>query len=365
MKTVLHIVGGMDRGGAESYIMNTLRNIDRSKYHFIIATFIEPADGKKYVFEDELEKLGVELVRLRDTRFSKPRDFEKQIENIVRKRGVDIVHSHIDFMSALSLAGAKNGGAQKRIAHSHNTNNANLKSPIKRFASVFLKRRLNKLATHRIGCGQAAGEFLFGNHPFTVVSNGIDIDKFKFDKTIRKKLRNQYKIKNTATVWISVGRLEEVKNHKFLIDLLHDHFNDSDTYLFILGNGTLHDKLEEQISSLGLKKKVYLLSARDDINEYYSLADFFVLPSFFEGVPTVGIEAQTNGLKCLFSDKVSTEVKMLDSSEFLPLDDINKWVDLLKKQPPIDDRLKYLHDKSVQAYNIKKTVKKLEEIYDI
>ena len=365
MKTVLHIVGGMDRGGAESYIMNTLRNIDRSKYHFIIATFIEPADGKKYVFEDELNTLDVELIRLRDTRFSKPRDFEKQIENIVRRRGVDIVHSHIDFMSALSLAGAKNGGAEKRIAHSHNTNNANLKSPIKRAVSVFLKRRLNKLATHRIGCGQAAGEFLFGNKPFTIVSNGIDIDKFKFDKTIRKKLRDKYKIKSSATVWISVGRLEEVKNHKFLIDLLHDYFADSDTHLFILGNGSLHDDLEKQIITLNLKNKIHLLSARDDINEYYSLADFFVLPSFFEGVPTVGIEAQANGLKCLFSDKVSTEVKMLDDSIFLPLNDTDKWVDLLKEQTSTDDRLKHLQDKSVQVYNIKKTVKKLEEIYDI
>ena len=365
MKTILHVVGGMDRGGAESYIMNTLRNIDHSKYHFIIATFIDPTDGKKYVYEDELKKLGVELVRLRDTRFSKPRDFERQIENLVRKRGVDIVHSHIDFMSALTLAGAKNGGAQKRIAHSHNTNNANLKSPVKRVISVFLRKRLNKLATHRIGCGQAAGEFLFGNNPFAVVSNGIDIDKYKFDKVLRKKLRTQYKIKSTASVWISVGRLEEVKNHKFLIDLLHDYFIDSDTHLFILGNGTLREELEKQISDLNLKERVHLLSARDDINEYYSLADFFLLPSFFEGVPTVGIEAQTNGLKCLFSDKVSTEVKMLDSSEFLPLDNINKWVDLLKTEQPIGERLKHLQDDSVQAYNIKKTVKKLEEIYDI
>ncbi len=365
MKTVLHIVGGMDRGGAESYIMNTLQNIDRNKYHFIIATFIEPADGKKYAYEDELERLGIELVRLRDTRFSKPRDFENQIENLVRKRGVDIVHSHIDFMSALSLMGAKRGGAEKRIAHSHNTDNANLKSPIKRTASVFLKRRLNKLATHRIGCGQAAGEFLFGNNPFTVVSNGINIEKFKFDKKIRKKLRDKYKLDDSTSVWISVGRLEPVKNHKYLVDMLHDYFINSDTHLFILGNGTLCDELERQISDLNLKKQVHLLSARDDINEYYSLSDFFLLPSFFEGVPTVGIEAQVNGLKCLFSDKVSTEVKMLNSSEFLSLDDSNGWVKLLKKRTNINERLKYLQDKSVQAYNIKKTVKKLEEIYDI
>ena len=136
MKNVLHIVGGLDRGGAEAYIMNTLRNIDRKKYHFIIAAFMNPSDGNKYAYQDELDKLGIEIVRLRDTRFSNPRDFEKQIELLVRKRGIDIVHSHIDFMSALTLAGAKRGGAEKLIAHCHSTNNAKMKSPIKKFISV-------------------------------------------------------------------------------------------------------------------------------------------------------------------------------------------------------------------------------------
>ena len=98
MKNVLHIVGGLDRGGAEAYIMNTLRNIDRKKYRFIIATFMAPSNGDRYAYQDELETLGVEIVRLRDTRFSNPRDFEKQIEILVRKRGINIVQSHIDFM---------------------------------------------------------------------------------------------------------------------------------------------------------------------------------------------------------------------------------------------------------------------------
>ena len=137
MKNVLHIVGGLDRGGAEAYIMNTLRNIDRKKYRFIIATFMAPSNGDKYAYQDELETLGVEIVRLRDTRFSNPRDFEKQIEILVRKRGINIVHSHIDFMSALTLAGAKRGGAEKLIAHSHSTNNTKMKSPIKKFISIF------------------------------------------------------------------------------------------------------------------------------------------------------------------------------------------------------------------------------------
>ncbi len=364
MKNILHIVGGLDRGGAESYIMNSLRNINHEKYHFIIATFMPPIHGEKYIYEDELNKLGVEVIRLRDTRFSNPRDFEKQIELIVRKRGIDIVHSHIDFMSALSLAGAKRGGATKLIAHSHSTNNAKLKNPLKRVASNVLRRKLNKIATHRIGCGKLAGEFLFQDNPFTIISNGINLDTYKFDKEARKNLREKYGLSERDSVWLSVGRLEEVKNHKFLLDLLHDNFMNSNTYLFIIGSGSLQEELEQQIVEQKLENKVFLLPSRNDVNLYYSMADFFLLPSFFEGVPTVGIEAQANGLKCLFSENVSKEVMILKSSEFFSLHDITRWVKRLNKKPALDERTKHLQDKSVQAYNIKETVKKLEKIYD-
>lgn len=364
MKNVLHIVGGLDRGGAEAYIMNTLRNINRKKYRFIIATFMAPSNGDRYAYQDELETLGVEIVRLRDTRFSNPRDFEKQIELLVRKRGINIVHSHIDFMSALTLAGAKRGGAEKLIAHSHSTNNTKMKSPINKFISIFLKHKLNKLATQRIGCGQAAGEFLFGNNPFTVVPNGIDIERYKFSESLRNKLRGQYKIDKSASVWLTIGRLEEVKNQEFLIDLIKDHFIDSNEILFIIGNGSLHDSLQNQINNSSLSNRVYLLPARDDVNEYYSMADFFVLPSLFEGVPTVGIEAQANGLKCIFSDRVAKEVAVSENSLFLPLDQ-DIWVKELKKKPKGIKYRNNLQDESIQAYNIKMTVKKLEEIYDI
>ena len=364
MKNVLHIVGGLDRGGAEAYIMNTLRNIDRKKYHFIIAAFMDPSNGEKYAYQDELDKLGIEIVRLRDTRFSKPRDFEKQIELLVRKRGIDIVHSHIDFMSALTLAGAKRGGAKKLIAHCHSTNNAKMKSPIKKFISVFLKRRLNKLATQRIGCGQAAGEFLFGDNPFTVVPNGIDIDKYKYNQSLRKKLREQYNISKDEPVWLTIGRLEPVKNQKFLVNLLNNHFAGSNEKLFIIGDGSLHDELQKQINDSDLKNRVFLLPARGDANEYYSMADFFLLPSLFEGVPTVGIEAQVNGLKCIFSDKVAKEVTISKTSLFLPLNE-ESWAKELKKKPKTTERNKGLQSESIQSYNIKKTVKKLEEIYDI
>ena len=155
-----------------------------------------------------------------------------------------------------------------------------------------------------------------------------------------------------------------MKNQEFLIDLLKDHFIDSNEILFIIGNGSLHDNLQNQINNSSLSNRIHLLPARDDVNEYYSMADFFVLPSLFEGVPTVGIEAQANGLKCIFSDKVAKEVAVSEKSLFLPLDQ-DIWAKELKKKPKGIKYRNNLQDESIQAYNIKMTVKKLEEIYDI
>jgi glycosyltransferase involved in cell wall biosynthesis len=196
------------------------------------------------------------------------------------------------------------------------------------------------------------------------VPNGIDIERYEFSESLRDKLRGQYKISKSTSIWLTIGRLEEVKNQEFLIDLLKNHFIDSNEILFIIGNGSLHDNLQNQINNSSLSNRVYLLPARDDVNEYYSMADFFVLPSLFEGVPTVGIEAQANGLKCIFSDRVAKEVAVSENSLFLPLDQ-DIWAKELKKKPKGIKYRNNLQDESIQAYNIKMTVKKLEEIYDI
>ena len=365
MKKSLYILGGLDRGGAESYLMNSLRNMDRSKYSFIIATFMSPTDGKKYAYEDEVRKMGIKLIRLRDTRTSKPWDFVKQIETIVREENVDIVHSHIDFNSALTLSGGRRGGAKKLIAHSHNTNNVNLKSFKGRLAAKLMRRRLNRLADVRIACGEEAGKFLFGRNRYTVISSGINLDTFKFNEQYRKELREKYKISKDTRVWLTVGRLEEVKNHDFLLSLLTNYRDQCpNTQLFIIGDGSLADQYKERIKQLKLAKQVHLLPSRADINKYYSMADVFMLPSFFEGVPTVGIEAQANGLKCLFSTNVPIQTKLLNTSEFLLLDHPQDWVKAAQEITPISARKNATKVAAVQEFNVKKLVKKLEEIYD-
>ncbi|MBP5634104.1 glycosyltransferase [Candidatus Saccharibacteria bacterium] len=360
-KKILHILGGLDHGGAEAYLVNSLRNIDHSKYEFGVVTFMPPREGDKYAYEDELKAMGVKLYRVTDTRFKNPRKFEADIAKIVKDGNYGIVHSHIDFMSALSLTGAKKGGAKVRIAHSHNTNNTKINSKKMRLISAVLRKKLNRVATVRVACGEAAGEFLFGKgKPFTVIHNGIDLNRFRFNANTRHKMREKCGFDDDAIILLNIGRLEAQKNQEHLIDIFGDYSRKhKNAYLMILGDGSLRKTLEDKIAGERLGEKVLLMPPQSDTERYYAMADIFMLPSLFEGVPTVGIEAQASGLKCLFSDKVPAETKLIDSTEFIPLD--GDWLGAMK---PAEDRGAAVKDSRVKAYDIKETVKKLEEVYD-
>ena len=365
MKKILYVIGGLDRGGAESYLMNYLRKINHKKYQFVIATFMKPTSGDKYAYEDELVKMGVKIVRLRDTRFKKPWDFTKQIEDLVRSEKIDIIHSQIDFMSALTLPGAKRGGATKLISHSHNTYNSEFDSPIKNMASKILRKRLLKYAKVRLACGEDAGKYLYGSHAkFTVIPNGIDVAKFKFDASVRKTIRTKYKIPENAVVLLNVGRLEKQKNQSFLLDIFKQYLSvNSNSYLFIIGEGSLHDSLLQKINDYKLGEKVFLLIPLPNVRDYYLAADYFLLPSLYEGVPFVGIEAQASGLKCLFSDGTPEEAKILPTTEFIPLD-AQKWINSITKPNSAKQRLDFNNIEAMEKYNINNSVKILEEIYD-
>jgi len=365
MKKILYVIGKMDRGGAESFLMNVLRNINHKKYQFVIATFEPPKDGEKYVFADELEKMGVKIVRLRDTRTRKPWDFTKQIEDLVREEKIDIIHSQIDFMSALTLPGAKRGGAKKLISHSHNTYNSIFESPIKNVVSKILRKRLLRYANVRLACGYEAGEYLYGPRAkFDVIPNGIDTAKFKYDKVARNKVRKQFGIPKDATVLLNVGRLEKQKNQSFLLDIFEKYATKNpNSFLFIIGNGSLKDSLRKKIQNSAFVKNIYLLDARSDIRDFYMAADYFVLPSLYEGVPFVGIEAQTSGLKCIFSTGTPSESKIIDTTVFAPLD-LEKWISELKSPNMDESRAQLANDERVKEFDIKESVKKLEGVYD-
>ncbi len=358
---ILHVLGGLDHGGAESFLMNALRFIDHSKYEFGIATFMQPKNGEKFDFEDELKKMGVKLYHVADNRFKNPLKFENDIAKIVKDNGYKTVHSHIDFMSALVLTGAKKGGATKRIAHSHSTNNMKINSKPMQVVSGVLRRKLNRVATDRVACGEDAGKFLFGaKQRFVVVHNGIDLERFRFNANTRHKMREQCGFNEDDMILLNVGRYEKVKNHEKLIDIFGDYSRKhKNAHLLIIGDGSLKEALEEKIASERLEKSVTLLPSQDKVERYFMMADVFVMPSLFEGIPNVGIEAQACGMKCLFSDKVPKEVKILDSTEFIPLN--GDWLKAIKRA---ENRNMATKQPGMKAFNIKETVKILESVYD-
>lgn len=361
MKKILHVVGGMDRGGAESYIMNTLRNLDRKKFHCDILTFLKPREGDKYVYEDELKELGVKIIRIPDNRFRHPKKFIEDVQKVLTDGKYDAIHSHIDFMSALTLTAARKAGVKQRIAHSHNTNNEKFNSKKMRAAAMVLRGKINREATDRLACGVDAGKFLYGaKKDYTVIHNGIDLQQFRYNGNVRHTMRAQYDISDDAMVFLNVGRFEKQKNQGQVINIFADYVRKhKDAKLFIIGEGSLEQDIRDKIASERLGKSVILLPAQDNLVRFYSMADIFLLPSLFEGVPTVGIEAQANGLKCLFSDKVPAETKLLDSSEFLPLED--NWTSHIV---PADKRGDAIKVPAVMEYDIQNTVKALEKVYD-
>ena len=367
MKRILHVLGGLDRGGAESFVMNTARTIDKSKYKLTIATFLPPQNGKEYAYQEELNELGIKVIKIPDTRFSHPAKFANAVRRIIRSENIDVLHSHIDLMSALTLWGAFLGGVKHRIAHSHNTNNQRLNSGANVVVASFLRFVIKILATEKISCGCEAGDFLFGKHAkVTVIPNGIDVQKFMFSKKARAALRKQYKISPEATVLLNVGRLEAQKNQLYLLDIFDLYLKKHpQAYLFIVGDGSLKADLEKRCEELKLAKRVFLVPALGNINEYYSLADFFVLPSLFEGVPIVGIEAQASGLKCVLSDRTPAETALVPGTKFVGInpEDLNTWVETISEPLPTSARVKQNTDAKIMSYDITKTVKKLEKIY--
>ena len=322
MKRILHIIGGMDRAGAETFLRNILLALPKEKYEFGILTFLEPQNGKKYDYQDELEKAGVTFYHIADTRFSHPLRFKNQIANVVRSNHYKIVHSHNDFMSALLLSGAKKGGAKTLISHAHSTSNSRINSLSKKLLSDILKQRLRKLSNIKLACGKSAGEYLYGKgSDFSVIPNGIDLKKFEFNETKRNDLRERYNLSDDTLVLLTIGRLEPVKNQAFLIDTFEQLApKHQDAALFIVGEGSLKKELEEKANSSSFSDRIFFVGMQPNTSKFYSMADIFLLPSLFEGLPMVSVEAQASGLPCIFSTAVSKEANIGKKTVFVPTD---------------------------------------------
>ena len=314
MIRILQCVNNMHRAGLETMLMNYYRNIDRSKIQFdFLMHRQEPSD-----YDDEILSMGGRIYRAPRLYPQNYPTYFAYMKKFFREHPeYKIVHSHIDAMSYLPLLAAKRAGVPVRIAHSHSTSiDRDLKYLLKQMFRIMIPC----VATHFFSCGDQAGRFLFRGRPFQTIPNAIDPSKFLFNQDIRDEKRKELNIERKLVIG-HVGRFCYPKNHEFLVDIFEQVYRKNENSVLILvGTGEKEAQIREYVKMKNLSKAVLFMGSRSDVSELYQVMDVFVMPSLFEGVPVVGIEAQFSGLPCIFSDRVSAEVEFTDRCQFIPLE---------------------------------------------
>lgn len=320
---VAQIVGKMVGGGVESVVMNYYRHIDRSKVQF---DFLVDEDSTR-VPEEEITALGGRVFRIPP--YQHPIRYRRELIRLMHEQQWSIVHSNINTLSVFPLSAAKKVGVPVRIAHSHSTMGKG--EFAKNAMKLALRPFANMYPTVRFACGHYAGEWLFGkNRDFTVIPNAIELDKFRFDPTARRETREELGIAEDTFLIGHVGRFMPQKNQAFLIDVLADLLpNRPNTMLAFVGDGPDRADVQQHAEELGVADYVLFLGQRSDVNRLYQAFDVFCLPSRYEGLCLVGVEAQRAGLLCLFSDAITREVDATNTSRFMPIDSHKEWSSII------------------------------------
>lgn len=318
---VAQIMGYMNGAGVEAVVMNYYRHIDRSKVQFDLIV----CEGSHFVPRDELEALGGRVFMVPP--YSHVVEFQKELQHLFRREQWKIVHSHINALSLFSLRAAKKAGIPVRIAHSHSTSGKG--EYAKNAVKALLKTQANRYPTHRFACSRYAGEWLFGKgEDFEVVYNAIDLNRFSFNAEARAKARADLCLVGGQFAVGHVGRFMAQKNHGFLIDVFEQVAKRrEDAVLLLVGTGEAEACVESSVAERGLSDRVRFLGQRTDMPEMYAAFDAFVLPSLYEGLCLVGVEAQRSGLPCLLSDAITREVDVTGVCRFLPIDAPAVWAD--------------------------------------
>lgn len=313
---VLHVVGRLDIGGAESRIMDLYRNIDREKvqFHFVQHTM------DRCAFEEEIEHLGGKIYRVPRFNVKNYFTYKKAWKELFEAHPeIKVVQGHMTSTGAIYLPIAKKAGVEITIAHARS---AGVDPGLKGHLTRFLRRDLYKKCDYRFTCSGMAGESVFGDQKqisrkATFIPNAIDVDKFKYDEEIRNQIRYELGIQNKFVIG-HVGRFSHMKNHKYMLQILEQCIQLEkekglpETVLMFLGDGELKEEIMEQAVAMGISSRVFFMGNKRDVNRYYQAMDYFLLPSLYEGLPGTAVEAQASGLPGIMSDSVTAEAVVTD-----------------------------------------------------
>ena len=369
---ILHVVGGMNRGGIETWLMHVLRHIDRDRFQmdFLVHT-TEPCP-----YDDEVRTLGSKIIPCLNP--SKPWLYARNFKRILRECGpYDIVHSHVHHFSGYVLLLAKQAGIGVRIAQSHNdTSSVQAKAKwYRRLYFALTEWWVDRYATVGLGVSHKAAASLFGSAWSTdprrqLLYYGIDLTPFQ-SPVNAVAIRTELGLPADAFAIGHVGRFIEQKNHLFLLEIVAEVAKrEPKMRLLLIGDGSLRPEIEQKVIQLGLTDHIIFAGLRPDV-PYLMLGamDVFLLPSFHEGLPLVLLEAQAAGLPCIFSDVITEEVDIVKPlvrriSLSRSASDWAEAVLLARSDTSLISRSDVLGVLEKSSFSIETNVKELKKVYE-
>lgn len=354
MIRVLQIIGSLERGGAETFLVNLYRNIDRTKIQFDFAIYNEPSENGYY---QEVVDMGAKVFFVPSKSTGIVKNF-KAVMKIVQENHYTMVWRYIDgCFGAIDLLAAKLAGSSETVLNSRNSYTEGTPRLIMHY---MIKPFLPLFVTKNYACGIQAGKWMFGRHPFEVINNGIDVESFRYNEGIRNQHRQAFNLQDKVVIG-HIGRFHYTKNHKLII-AIYEKFKEtnSNSALVLVGTGELFPQIQQLVKEKGLEEDVLFLGSRSDVPEMLQMMDVFIMPSLFEGFPRAFLEAQAAGLPCVVSSTISKEVDVTGNVSFVDLDaPVEVWADKLieKCGSKTEDNTKLLRE---AGYDIKDVAKKIE-----
>ena len=347
-------------GGLTTVMMNYYRAIDKTKYRIDFASTNKNVDVALLA---ELHRNQSEYYCLGD-RKKWLLGYILKLRKLLRTKQYDIIHVNANSATAaIELMLAKQYHIPKRIVHNH-TSKCDHK-----WAHTLLLPVFQYAYTDAIAVSDAAGRWLFPNGKFTVLNNGVDTEKYRFDPQGRQTIRSKYSIQEGTVVLGHLGKIYKPKNHRFLIDVFESyHTRERNSKLLLVGDGEMRKEIEGIVVAKGLKEHVVFAGMQSEVEKYLSAMDVFVFPSLWEGMPLSVIEAQASGLQCIVSDRIDGAVCISDSIQLMSLDrSADTWAAEIQGLLDID-RIR-ASEKSIRAIKIAHfdsiiNSNELEKIYD-
>lgn len=365
MYRILQIAVANDRGGLTGYIVNNYRRIDKNKFQFDFVTYDDRLD-----FSDEVEKMGAKVFYL--PRPSHIRAYYDALKKIHDQTNYTAIHFNLSYANIVPIALAKMAGFKRIIVHSHSTGIDDPSSLI----------RLIKLTIHHVGkhlipalaidyfaCSRLAAKWMFpksiiNQGKYEVMYNAIDLDKFRYNQQKRVTTRRELDIAEDTFVIGHVGRFTYQKNHEFLVKVFREIIKqEPNSLLLLVGDGPDRVKIEKMVNAYGLQNKVRFLGQRSDVSNLYQAMDALVLPSHFEGLCIVAIEAQMADLPCICSEALTAETKVTPNYISLSLDlsSVDWAIKVLEQKGKIrTDNTTRLR---VAGYDAEAEIVRLEKLY--